>query len=197
MGKVMANMSMSLDGFVADPADGIEHLFGWYFNGDVTIPTASPHLTFQTSAASAAHLREAFASVGALIGGRRLFDVANGWVGGHPVGVPVFIVTHSVPAGWPRDDSPCRFVTDGIESALTQAQAAAGEKAVAVTSPNIAQQYLNAGLLDEIAVDLVPVLLGTGIRFFDNLTKAPVKLEDPNVTEGVGVTHLVYRVNRD
>jgi dihydrofolate reductase len=86
---------------------------------------------------------------------------------------------------------------DGIESALTQAQAAAGEKAVAVASPNIAQQYLNAGLLDEIAVDLVPVLLGTGIRFFDNLTNAPVKLEDPHVTEGVGVTHLVYRVKRD
>jgi dihydrofolate reductase len=197
MAKVIANMSMSLDGFVADPSDGIEHLFGWYFNGDVTVPTANPNLTFRTSEASAAHLRDAFASVGALIAGRRLFDVAGGWGGRHPVDVPVFVVTHTVPDGWPRDDAPFTFVTDGIESALAQAKATAGEQVVAVASPNIAQQYLNAGLLDEISVDLVPVLLGKGIRFFDNLANTPIKLDDPRIIEGTGVTHLIYRVKPD
>jgi dihydrofolate reductase len=190
----MANMSMSLDGFIADPSDGVEHLFGWYFNGNVEIPTAMPQLTFRTSEASAAHLRESFASVGALIAGRRLFDHTFGWGGRHPVDVPVFVVTHAVPEGWPRDDAPFTFVTNGVESAVAQAKATAGEKVVAVASPTIVQQCLNAGLLDEISVDLMPVLLGKGIRFFDNLANTPVRLEDPRVIEGTGVTHLIYRV---
>ncbi|MGZ3598772.1 MAG: dihydrofolate reductase family protein [Ktedonobacterales bacterium] len=190
----MANMSMSLDGFIADPSDGVEHLFGWYNNGDVTVPTADPRWTFHTSAASAAYLRETFANVGALVAGRRLFDVANGWGGNHPAGVPVFVVTHSVPDGWPRDDAPFTFVTEGIESAVAQAKSVAGDKITSVASANIAQQCLNAGLLDAIAVDLVPVLLGKGIRFFDHLTSAPVELEDPRVIEGTRVTHLYYRV---
>lgn len=88
-----------------------------------------------------------------------------------------FVVTHSVPDGRPREDSPVTFVTDGIENALAQAKAVAGEKVVGVAGPNIAQQCLNAGLLDEILVNLVPVLLGEGIPFFGNLTSAPVKLE--------------------
>jgi dihydrofolate reductase len=194
MAKVMANMSMSLDGFIADPSDGVEHLFGWYFNGDVEIPTAMPQLTFRTSAASAAYLRESFASIGALIAGRRLFDVAGGWGGRHPADVPVFVVTHSIPEGWPRDDAPFTFVTGGIESAVAQAKATAGDKMVAVASPTVVQQCLDAGLLDEISVDLIPVLLGKGIRFFDNLANTPVKLGDPRVVEGTGVTHLRYQV---
>jgi len=107
--------------------------------------------------------------VGALICGRRLFDITNGWGGNHPVGAPVFVVTHTVPEGWPREDAPFTFVTDGPESAVRQAQAVAGDKVVAVATPTITQQLLDAGLLDEIAVNLVPVLLGEGIRFFDNL----------------------------
>ena len=194
MAPVLANMSMSLDGFVADPADGVEHLFGWYSNGEVAVPTADPRWTFHTSAASADHLRDALAGIGALICGRRLFDHTAGWGGRHPLGVPVFVVTHRVPDGWPRADVPFTFVTDGIESAVAQAKAVAGEKAVAVASANIAQQCLNAGLLDEIVVDLVPVLLGEGIRFFDNLSRSPILLEGPRVIEGTGVTHLRYRV---
>lgn len=196
MTKVIANMSMSLDGFIADPSDGIEHVFGWYFNGDVAVPTAAEWLTFQTSEASANHLRDSFNNIGALVSGRRLFDTAGGWGGNHPVGVPVFVVTHSVPDGWPREDAPFTFVTDGIESALSQAKAVAGEKVVAVGSANIAQQCLDAGLLDEIHVDLVPVLLGEGIPFFEKLSGAPVELEGPRVVEGIGVTHLSYRVRR-
>lgn len=194
MARVIANMSMSLDGFIADPSDGVEHLFGWYDNGDVTVPTASPQWTFHTSEASAAYLRDSLASIGALIAGRHLFDVAGGWDGNHPAGVPVFVVTHSVPDGWPRKDAPFTFVTDGVESAIAQAKAVAGDKTVSVASANITQQCLNLGLLDGVAVDLVPVLLGEGIRFFDHLTSAPIKFEDPQVIEGTGVTHLYYRV---
>lgn len=146
---------MSLDGFVADPSDGVEHLFGWYSNGNVTVPTADSRWTFQTSEASAAHLRQAVTNVGALVCGRRLFDYAQGWGGNHPMGVPVFVVTHTVPDGWPRDDAPFTFVTDGIESAVAKARAIAGQGLVAIASANIAQQCLNAGLLDEIVVNVV------------------------------------------
>jgi dihydrofolate reductase len=186
---------MSLDGFIADLADGVEHLFGWYDNGDVTVPTADPRMTFHVSEASAAHLRDRLANVGALVCGRRLFDVANGWGGNHPTGAPVFVVTHSIPEGWPRDDAPFTFISEGgIERAVAQAKGVARDKIVAIASADIAQQCLNAGLLDVIAVDLVPVLLGKGIRFFDRLSGAPITLEDPRVVEGTGVTHLYYRV---
>ena len=104
------------------------------------------------------------------------------------------MVTHTVPDGWPRDDAPFTFVTDGIESAVAKARAIAGQGLVAIASANIAQQCLNAGLLDEIVVNVVPVLLGDEIRFFDNLTATPVELDSPRVIEGTGVTHLSYRV---
>ena len=194
MTAVIANMSMSLDDFIADPSDGVEHLFKWYGNGDVSVPTAQPDRTFRTSAASAEHLREAFETIGALVSGRRLFDLTGGWGGNHPAGVPVFVVTQNVPDGWPRDDASFTFVTSGVESAIEEARATAGDKYVGVASANIAQQCLNAGLLDEIRVDLIPVLLGDGIRFFDNLKGAPVHLDGPRVIEGTGVTHLHYRV---
>lgn len=194
MSTVIANMSMSLDGFVADPSGGVERLFGWYGNGDTTVQTTDPRWTFHTDEASAADLRELFAGVGALVCGRRLFDLTGGWGGNHPTGAPVFVVTHTVPGGWPRQGVPVAFVTDGIERAVERAKAAAGEKIVAIASADVAQQCLDAGLLDEIRVDLVPVLLGDGIPFFANLAKAPVELEGPRVTEGTGVTHLHYRV---
>ena len=125
---------------------------------------------------------------------RRVFDLTGGWGGNHPTGVPVFVVTHTVPEGWPREDAPFTFVTDGVESALAQAKTVAGDKVVAVATPSIAQQCLNEGLLDGIQVNLVPVLLGQGIRFFDNLGATPIELEDPEVVEGTAVTHLYYRV---
>jgi dihydrofolate reductase len=118
------------------------------------------------SEASAGHARDGLVNVGALVSGRRLFDHTGGWAGSHPYGAPVLVVSHSVPEGWPREDAPFTFVTDGVESALAQAKTTAGEKMVAVAGPNIAQQCLNAGLLDEIVVNLVPVLLREGIPFF-------------------------------
>jgi dihydrofolate reductase len=194
LATVIAEMTMSLDGFVADPSDGVEQLFGWYGSGDVAVPTPGSEITFQTSEASAGHLRELLDGIGAIISGRRMFDVADGWGGSHPLGAPVFVVTHNVPPGWPRDDAPFTFVTDGIESAVAQAKTTAGDGLVGVGGADIAQQCLNAGLLDEVRVNLVPVLLGEGIRFFDNLAGAPIELGGPKVLEGTGVTHLYYRV---
>jgi dihydrofolate reductase len=194
MGKVVAEMSMSLDGFIADEHDGVDELFGWYGNGDVVVPTADERWTFRVSAASAEHLRPAFSgAVGALVCGRRIFDLTQGWGGHHPIGAPVFCVSHSVPEGWPRPDSPTSFHT-GAEEALAAAQRAAGDRIVAVATPTLTRQYLDAGLLDEIVVSLVPVLLGGGIPFFGGLAKAPVRLTGPAVVPGTGVTHLTYQV---
>lgn len=191
MSKVIANMSMSLDGFIADTADGIDQLFGWMGSGDVETPTAVEWATFKTSAASAEHMRESMAGIGALIAGRHLFDITQGWGGTHPLGVPVVVVTHQPPTDWPHDNFT--FV-DSVEKAVQVARDLAGDKNVAVASAKIAQQCLDAGLLDVISVDQVPVLLGAGVRWFENLATAPVRLSDPVVVEGDGVTHLTYTV---
>jgi dihydrofolate reductase len=195
MATVVSEMSMSLDGFVADPSDEVGPLFDWYGNGEVATPTADPERwTFRTSEASARHLREQLERTGALVAGRRLFDIGRWGETGQPFGnVPVFVVTHTVPDGWPRQDKPITFVTDGVERAVEQAKAAAGEGWVGVGGANIAQQCLNAGLLDELHVNLVPVLLGEGIRYFDDLSNSPLALDGPTVVEGTGVTHLAYR----
>lgn len=194
MATVVAELTMSLDGFVADPSDRVDHLFGWYDDGDVEVPTDRPDMTWHASESSAGHLRRLLEDVGAVVAGRRMFDITDGWKGHHPLGVPMFIVTHSAPEDWDRPDAPLTFVTDGVESAVAQASAAPGDKVVGVGGPDIAQQCLNLGLLDEVRVNLAPVLLGKGIRFFDNLTGTPRKLEPPRVIEGASVTHLYYRV---
>ncbi|WP_430782615.1 dihydrofolate reductase family protein [Actinoplanes sp. G11-F43] len=195
MGKVVATLSMSLDGFVADEHDGVGELFGWYRNGDVVLPTADPRRVFHVSEASERFLKAGIGSAGALICGRRLFDRTDGWGGRHPAGCPVFVVSHSVPGGWPRDDSETSFFPDPI-GALEAAQKVAGERAVSVSTPTLTRHYLDAGLLDEISVSLVPVLLGEGTRLFGTPVVMPVRLGDPEVVEGIGVTHLTYRVTR-
>ncbi|MGH2637004.1 MAG: dihydrofolate reductase family protein [Actinomycetota bacterium] len=199
MAWVVAEMSMSLDGFVADPSDEVGPLFDWYGNGEVETPSADPERwTFRTSEASARYLRDSLESIGALVAGRRLFDVGGWGETGQPFGeIPVFVVTHAVPEGWPREDRPMiTFVTDGVESAVEQARAAAGDGWVGVGGANVAKQCLDLGLLDEVRINLVPVLLGEGIRYFGDLSSVPVTLEDPEVIEGTRVTHLIYRVRR-
>ncbi|MGH2893012.1 MAG: dihydrofolate reductase family protein [Solirubrobacteraceae bacterium] len=188
-------MSMSLDGYVADFNDGVEELHRWYLNGDVETPTGTDGFWFRTSAASAEILRDALANTGAVITGRRNFDIAGGWGGRHPLGVPVFVVTHSTPDGWPRDDAPFTFL-DSVEQAVASARAAAGEKSVVIASPNIAQQALALGLLDEVAISLVPVLLGNGIPLFAKRDNGPITLSDPAVVQGSGVTHLIFALQR-
>ncbi len=197
MSKVVAIMSMSLDGFVTDPGGGVAEVFDWYFNsGDVEIRSGgSDPMTFKMSGPSAEHIRGLWSELGAVLTGRRTFDKAGGWGGNHAWG-PAFVLTHHVPAGWPRPDSTVHFVTDGIESAIRQAKAAAAGKNVGVHGANTIQQLLNAGLLDEISVDIAAVLLGSGIRLFDHLAGTPTFLGDPTVTAGVGVTHLRYPVRK-
>jgi dihydrofolate reductase len=195
MAKVVALMSMSLDGYVADANDGVDEVFDWYFSGDIEIPISSPtmEMTFRVSEPSAEHLKGLIAELGAMLTGRRTFEAADGWGGQHAWG-PAFVVTHDVPEGWPRPGSTVEFVTDGIESAVARAKAAAGSKSVGVHGADTIQQCLNAGLLDEIQVDLAAVLLGEGVRLFDHLADTPVVLGDPKVVDGVGVTHLRYPV---
>jgi dihydrofolate reductase len=196
MSKIVAIMSMSLDGYVADPDDGVAEVFDWYGSGDVEIHTGgSAPMTFRVSQASAEHIRSLTSDLGAVLTGRRTFDVAEGWGGNHAWG-PAFVVTHLVPDGWPRPDSTVHFVTDGIESAARQAKAAAGDKAVGVHGADTIQQLWNAGLVDELSIDVAAVLLGSGVRLFDHLAGTPATLGSPAVIQGVGVTHLRYPVRR-
>ena len=189
MTRLIADMSMSLDGRIATPDDDISRLTRWFFDGDTEVTPGAP---FRTSGASAELLREALTSVGAIIGGRRYFDLADGWGGRHPMGMPVFILTHEPPADWPSD-STIHFVTDGLESAVAQARAAAGDKDVAIATPDAVRQCVEAGVLDELQVNVVPVVLGAGPLFFEGIA-TQVELDGPEVIEGTGVTHLRYRL---
>ena len=194
MGKVYTHMTMSLDGYVADPRDGCDELFGWYGAGQVTVPSADERWSFQVDENSAGLLREILADCGALVSGRRLFDIANGWGDNHPIGAPVVVVTHRVPedsARWPRTS----FV-DGVAEGITRAREIAGDRDVSIASADIARQALDLGLVDEVCVSLVPVLLGEGIPYFAGLTGAPHRFDDPVVIPGTRATHLRYSVRR-
>ena len=197
MSRCVAIMSMSLDGYVADRDEGVAEVFDWYFNsGDVEFQAggADP-MTFKVSGPSAGHLRGLWSELGAVLTGRRTFDKAQGW-GGHHAWGPAFVLTHEIPAGWPRSDSTVHFVTDGLDRAVQLAKAAAREKSVGVHGADTIQQLLNAGLLDELSIDIAAVFLGSGVRLFDNIVGTPVVLGNPVVTSGVGVTHLRYPVRK-
>ncbi len=132
---------------------------------------------------------------GALVVGRKLYDLTNGWGGRHPMDRPVVVLTHDAPG---PDDESFVFVSEGIEAAIAKARELAGEKVVGLNGGEIARQALEAGLLDEIWVDLVPVLLGGGTPFFDQVKTAPVQLEGPlSIGDDKAVTHLRYRVRYD
>lgn len=196
MSKVYTGASMSLDGYISGPGEtGFEHLFKWMGNGDVEVTTADPELTMRMTEGNARHFRELLDLTGALVVGRKLFDFTKGWGGRHPMDLPVVVLTHSVPDGWEQEGESFVFVTDGIEAAVERARELAGAKVVGVNGGTIARQCLDAKLLDEIWVDLVPVLLGGGTPFFEQLGSAPVELEGPlSVEDDKDVTHLRYRV---
>jgi dihydrofolate reductase len=198
MGKVVVQATMSLDAFIAYPSGRVGPLFDWYGNGDVEVRGNDPDRVFTVSAASAEYLRTAWSDVGPGVIGRRLFDLTDGWGGVPPVGDAVFVVTHRVPTEWieSHPDAPFTFVTDGVESAVAKAQAVAGDKVVSLAAGEMAGQGLAAGLVDELRVDLVPVLLGTGVRYFGDFTGAERLLENPTVVQGDRVTHLHYRVRK-
>jgi dihydrofolate reductase len=203
MGKLRTGHSTSLDGFIAGPNDGPdapmgeggERLLAWYSAGDTEYRLPASQMVFKVSAQSAQLLRERRTTTGALVTGRRTFDLTNGWGGRHPLDVPVFVLTHTVPQQQRvYERSPFTFVTDGLESALEQAKAIAGAKDVGVVGASLVQQCIRAGVLEEIHLELVPVVLGEGVRLLEHLGTEPLELEITRVIEGAGVTHLTFRV---
>jgi dihydrofolate reductase len=202
MTKVVIDMSMSLDGFVAGPDDGKadplgrhggEHVFDWYFSGN----EEWRHPVFRPEpGVNRDEVDRMFAESGAFIFGRRTYEIANGWGGRHPVnGVPTFVLTHRPPADFPRGPSNLTFVTDGIESAIRQARVAANGKDVKLGGTAPGKQALAAGMCDEIIVHLAPYLVGGGVRLFDALPDG-IRLEKLSVSDGPFATHLRYRVLR-
>lgn len=194
MGKVITQFTMSLDGFIADPQDDVGRLLRWYFQGDTDFPVPGSGMNFKLSQASAALLQREWGAFGAIVTGRRDFDVSKAWGGKPPLAVPTFIITHHPPQEWLYPGSPFTFVTEGVAHAIELAQAAVGTRDIALSGTQIVQQGFQAGLVDAIYIDLAPLLLGTGIRLFDHLGVTPIDLAITEVVAGRGVTHLRYQV---
>lgn len=185
-------LSMSLDGFISGPEGHSGGLHDWLRDGD-TPSRMEP--AFTMSRQSAAFFDEGIAGTGAVVAGRRTYDVSQAWGGRGPIsGLPLFVVTHRVPEVVPAGNPPYTYVTDGVESAVEQAQAVAAGGNVHLMGASIVQQSIRADLLDELIISLVPVVLGSGVRLFDGLDASNVKLRLVRVVDAPGVTHLAYRV---
>ena len=184
MSKVMFGLSVSLDGFIAGKNDDVSEVFAWFMTGWERFHEVAGDF---------------LSDAGAVIMGRRSFqmiDGENGWV--FPDGTapdwPVFVLQSQPREPVQKGKTRYTFVNDGIESAVRQARAVAGEKYVALHGASSVQQALSAGLLDEIHMNIAPVLLGEGVRLFDHLSSQPIHLERLRVFETPGATHLSYRV---
>ena len=187
MGDVVLDMSLSLDGFIAGPNDEIEPLHDWLWKEDAPLGRAM--------------LDEGMASNGAVIMGRRTFDMVDnpdGWKTpeGTPFAIDVFVLRTAGGDTVTKGETVFHFVNNGIEEALAQAHEAAGDKGVSIMGANAAQQFLQAGLLDVVVLHWVPVLLGDGIRLFDGLGPEHIDLELEDVSQDPTVTHHRYRVRR-
>jgi len=200
MARVFTALSTSLDGFIAGADDsqdqplgkGGRRLFEWFSRGDTP---SRYYPSFRLSPASAQVFDETAGRCGAIVTGRRTYDVSDGWGGSGPLArVPLFVLTHRVPDAIPTGEPPYTFVTDGIEAAIKQAKARAGKRDVSVMGAETVQQCLRAGLLDEIHIHLIPVLIGRGVRLLDHIGEDSVELECLRVVNAPGVTHLSYRV---
>jgi dihydrofolate reductase len=186
-------MSMSLDGYIAGPndqpgnpgGDGFGRLHDWY--GDSQPPGAAP------SKASAEFLDEMNAT-GAVLAGRRTVEQVDHY-NGHHHGVPIFVPSHRPPGPSVANYPLVTYVSDGIESAMAQAKAAAGDRNVVVHGAYTAQRALEAGVLDELQIHQIPVLLGQGLRMFDVLP-SPVELDVVRVIDTPEATHIRYRIRR-
>jgi dihydrofolate reductase len=199
MGKtVMGAASVSLDGFIADDNDGVGPMFDWLDNGDVAWSFEGNDDQVRTSQASADFMRPLYAGVAANIIGRRLFDLTNGWNGVPADGEHVFVVTHEPPTDWEyADTAPFTFV-NGVEAAIKAAQEFSGDRLIDVAAGQIGGQALRLGLIDQVVVNLVPVVLGSGRPFWGTGGVAdPILFGDPSqVVQGDRVTHLVYDVSK-
>lgn len=180
---------VSVDGFIADDHDDVGPLFDWYFSGDTEIVEGGP---FRIGTASAAYVRPMWDRIGCTIMGRRLFDQTNGWEGRPPAGDHLVVVSHRPkPDDW-HPEASCHFADD-IAEAVHVAKDFAGERDVAVTAGDIGGQAFELGLIDEVAMDVVPVVFGSGRRYFGSLDSQRL-LEDPHVhIAGERVVHLRYR----
>jgi dihydrofolate reductase len=192
MGRVFVDLSISLDGFITGPnprpdlvlGEGGQRLLDWMFPpaGDLTPGDREV-------------IKNLFKTSGAMVMGRRSFSVGEDlWGEKPPFHLPVFVLTHDAQETITRGGTTYTFVTDGIEGILAQARAAAGGKDVCLQGASIAQQCLQAGLLDGIHLHLVPILLGQGTRLFDQLGNRQIELERMEAIESRGVTHLKFRV---
>ena len=199
MGKTIMGAVVSLDGFMADDEDGVGPLFDWLGNGDVTWSIPGIEHKIRTTQASADFQQSHYRDVAAAIIGRRLFDVTNGWNGKIECpGEHVFVVTHQPPTDWEHaGTAPFTFV-DGVEQAITAAKEFAGDRDVDVAAGQIGGQALRLGLIDQVVVNQVPVVFGSGRPFFATGGLAePLRLENPTtIVRGDRVTHLVYDVSR-
>jgi dihydrofolate reductase len=203
MGKVYADIGMSLDGFVAGSnagpqnalGDGGDRIHQWTF--DLEAWRERQSLSGGQTNRGDEVVEEAIANVGAFVMGRRMFDEGEvGWPDPPPFRAPVFVLTRHARDPWERrGGTTFTFVTDGLESALEQTRAAAGDEDVRIAGgANVVQHFIEAGLLDELQIHLAPVLLGDGVRLFDRTGQEPVELEGTRVIDSPMVTHLRFRV---
>ncbi|MGB3633320.1 MAG: dihydrofolate reductase family protein [Rubrobacteraceae bacterium] len=206
MGKVVAEFSMSLDGFVAGPnagphnglGDGGLRIHQWMF--DVKSWRERHSLISGPTNQDDEVVKEYFARTGAYVMGRRMFDEGEvAWPNPPPFQAPVFVLTNHAREPWVRQGGTTfTFVPDGIESTLEKAKSAADDKDVMVAGgANTIQQFLEAGFVDEVQIHLVPVLLGDGARLFDHLSSEQIALETTRVIDAPGVTHLKFRVTKE
>jgi dihydrofolate reductase len=194
MGKIFSHMTMSLDGFIANPDDTPGEIFDWYQAGDVSFPSANEDISLEVDEASAEVLHELIDGIGALVCGRRLFDITDGWGDQHPMGAPVVVVTHRPvenPERWPRTT----FVGN-LEDGIEKARKIAGDRDITILSPTVIQQALELGVVDEVCVSIAPALYGEGIPHFAKLARGHVAFDDPVVVQGIGAVHLRYPVRR-
>jgi dihydrofolate reductase len=204
MGTAMMHAAVSVDGFIADENDEVGPLFDYYGNGDVEMLAGGE---IKVSPVSAAYLRPIWAGVGAMVIGRHLFDLTNGWEGTPPAGDHVVVVSHRPrPDDWqpsgvnpvhPRDRQASYHFIGDVAQAVAKARELAGERNVAVTAGEVGGQAFALGLVDEVAMDVAPVVFGSGKRFFGSAAGAQHLLEDPDsVIQGDRVLHLRYQVRR-
>ena len=193
MGKVVMYASVSVDGFIADDQDQPGPLFDWLTNGDVALDDSG---VLKVSQASHDHTRAYWDRIGVTICGRHVFDLTDGWDGTPPGGIDhVVVVTHRpAPEGWDAG-APFHFV-DGVEAAVARARELAGDRVVEVAAGDVGGQALAAGLVDEVRMDVVPVVFGSGKRFFGPVDAQHLLAGPDVVIQGDRVLHLSFPVRR-